>query len=419
MATRKRVLVLGAGAAGLAATMALERASAGIPGLEVCLVDQQNYHLFQPLLYQVVTGGVEPGHICFAVRSMLRGGGNTPPVVFRESRVDEIDLARRRVTTDSGAIDWDYLVIALGSTTDFLGVPGAEENALPLKSLRDGITIHNRILDQYEAALREPEGPRLRKLLTFAVVGGGATGVELVASIGDFVSKVMVRDYPKMTALVRVVLVESKDHLLGGMKPEAARLALRRLRARGVEVSLQTRVSQVWQDGLRSKDGLTLSTGLVVWVTGIKPAPVAAVLPFDRAGDGRFIVSPTLEVPETPGVYVVGDCAHLPQPTGEGAYPPTGQIAVRQGLACARNIINAATGREPAPFDYRYKGELISMGRNVAIAQIGQLAFDGFPAWLLWRVYYLGKLMGFRSKLSVAVDWSLAYFYRRNTARLE
>ncbi len=178
MATRQRVLVLGAGAAGLAATMALERASAGIAGLEVCLVDQQNYHLFQPLLYQVATGGVEPGHICFAVRSMLRGGGNTPPVVFRESRVDEIDLARKRVTTDSGVLDWDYLVIALGSTTNFLDVPGAEENALPLKSLRDGITVHNRIIDQYEAALREPEESRRRELLSFAVVGGGATGVD-------------------------------------------------------------------------------------------------------------------------------------------------------------------------------------------------------------------------------------------------
>lgn len=419
MASRQRVLVLGAGAAGLAATMALERASAGIPGLEVCLVDRQNYHLFQPLLYQVVTGGVEPGHICFAVRSMLRGGGNTPPVVFRESRVDEIDLARKRVTTDRGALDWDYLVIALGSTTNFLDVPGAEENALPLKSLRDGITVHNRIIDQYEAALREPEESRRRELLSFAVVGGGATGVELAASIGDFVNKVMVRDYPEMTPLVRVVLVEGRDHLLTGMKPEVARLALRRLRARGIEVLLEKRVSRVSHGDIRSEDGQAVPTGLVVWVTGVKPVPVVAALPFDRERDGRFIVSPTLEVPETPGVYVVGDCAHLPQPTGEGAYPPTGQIAVRQGLACAGNIIKAVTGRQPSPFDYRYKGELISMGRNVAIAQIGQLAFDGFPAWLLWRVYYLGKLMGFRSKLSVALDWSLAYFYHRNTARLE
>lgn len=415
----KRVLILGAGAAGLSAALELERASASEPGLEVTLVDQHNYHLFLPLLYQVVTGGVEPGHICFPLRSLLRKGGTAGPVRFRQNFIQSLDVDRKRVTTDDGELEWDYLVLALGSTTDFFGLADIEKNALPLKSLRDGISLHNRILDSLEAALLEEDEQRRHELLNFVLVGGGATGVELAASIQDFVRKVLIRDYPSLTPHVRVILVEARDCILTGMKAEMARVAFNRLRSQGVEVLLGTRISKAWPGGVETADGQIIPTHTVIWVAGVKPVAVVGSLPLDKASDGRTLVNQNLEAPALPGVYILGDCAYVTQEPGPEPYPPTGQIAVRQGLACARNILNAIRGKPQQPFRYKYKGELISMGRNVAVAQIGNRAFDGFPAWLLWRTYYLGKLMGFKSKLSVALDWSFAYFYRRNTARLE
>lgn len=416
---KKRVLILGAGSAGLSAALELERASGKHAELEVTLIDQNNYHLFLPLLYQVVTGGVEPGHICFPLRSLLIRGGTDGPVSFRESRIQSLDLDRRRAATDDAELEWDYLVVALGSATNFYGLADIEHNSLTLKSLRGGITIHNRILDSYEAALRESDEQRRQELLTFVIVGGGATGVELTSSIQDFVRKVLVRDYPTLTPQVRVALVDARERILPDMKASLAKVALKRLSSQGVEVLLGSRIAKAWPAGVQTADGQIIPTRTVIWVAGVKPVPVVESLPLDKAGDGRIPVKDTLEVAGLPGVYIVGDSAYLPQWPGSEPYPPTGQIAVRQGLACARNIINAIEGKPQRPFRYKYKGELISMGRNVAVAQVGRFAFDGFPAWLLWRTYYLGKLMGFKSKLSVALDWSFAYFYQRNTARLE
>jgi len=226
---KKRVVILGAGAAGLNAALELERASAEIPELDVTLVDQHNYHLFLPLLYQVVTGGIEPGHISFPLRSLLRQGGTAGPVTFRESRVWSIDVDKRRVITDDGELEWDYLVVALGSTTNYLGLADIEKNTLPLRTLADAITIVNRILDSYKAALLEGDEQRRRELLTFVLVGGGATGVELAASIGDFVRKVLIRDYPFLTPQVRLILAEARAYILPEMGPEMAEVALKRL----------------------------------------------------------------------------------------------------------------------------------------------------------------------------------------------
>ncbi len=416
---KKRVLILGAGSAGLSAALELQRNRSTEPRLEITLVDQHNYHLFTPLLYQVVTGGVEPGHISFPLRSLLHHGGVVGPVMFRQSQIQGIDLDKKKVITDNGELGWDYLVVALGSTTNFFDLSDGENHALSLKSLRDGIDLHNRILDRYEAALLEADEQCRREFLTFVIVGGGSTGVELAASIQDYVRKVLIRDFPSLTPQVRVVLAEARDNILLEMKVEMREVALRRLRSQGVEVLLGTHIVKAWSGGVETASGQTIPTRTAIWVAGIKPVGIAQSLPLDKASDGRILVNRNLEAPAIPGVYIVGDCAYLPQEPGSEPYPPTGQIAVRQGMTCARNILNAVAGKPLLPFRYKYKGELISMGRNVAVAQIGNQAFDGLAAWLLWRIYYLGKLMGFRNKLSVALDWSFAYVYRRNTARLE
>ncbi|MFO7996180.1 MAG: NAD(P)/FAD-dependent oxidoreductase [Dehalococcoidia bacterium] len=422
---KKRVLILGAGAAGIGAALELKKASTGTPGLEVTLVDQRDYHHPLPFIWQVVSGSVEPGRITFPLDALLKRRGTAGPVMFKQSMVQGIDAKRKVVDTDDGELEWDYLVVALGSTTNFFGMADIEEYSLTLKSLKDAVNIHNRVLDNYEAALREEDEQRQRELLTFVVVGGGPSGIELVAAIQDFVRKALVRDYPSLTPHVRVLLVEAQDALLSGLKAKMSELAISRLRSRGIEILLKTRITRVGPDGIQTADGQTIPTRTVIWVAGVKPAAVAESLPFDKAKGGRVLVNQYLEVPGASGVYVVGDCAYSLQEHGSTPYPPTQQVAQRQGPACARNIIRTIRGKEQRPFRYKFKGQVIYMGRNLVVAQLGNRVFDGFIAALLRRVYYLwvfisylGLSTEFKRKLGAIRDWVPAYFYRRNTSYL-
>lgn len=423
---KKRVLILGAGAAGISTALELKKASAGAPELEVTLVDQRNYHHPLPFIWQVVSGSVEPGHISFPLHALLRRRGAEGPVKFRQSQVQGIDVEKKVVSTDTGKLKWDYLVVALGSTTNFFGMADVEENSLNLKSLRDAVDIHNHILDNYEVALRERDEQRRRELLTFVVVGGGPSGIELAAAIQDFVRKALIRDYPSLMSQTRVLLVEAQDALLSGMKAKMSELAISRLRSRGIEVLLKTRITKVLSGGIQTADGQTIPTRTVIWVAGVKPVAVVESLPFEKAKGGRIVVNQYLEVPESPGVYVLGDCAYSLQENGSVPYPPTQQVAGRQGPACARNIVRAMRGKEQLPFRYKFKGQVIYMGRNLVVAQLGNRVFDGFAAGLLRRVYYLwifisylGLPTEFRRKLGAVCGWIPAYFYHRNTAHLE
>jgi len=420
------VLILGAGAAGISAALELKKASAGTPGLEVTLVDQWGYHLLLPFVWQVVSGSIEPCHISFPLHALLRKGGAAGPVKFKQSRVQGIDVEKKVVSSDDGELKWDYLVVALGSTTNFFGMADVEKNSLVLKSLNDAVNIHNHILDNYEEALREGDEQRRRELLTFAVVGGGPTGIELAAAIQDFVRKVLVRNYPSLTPQVRVLLVEAQDALLSGMKAKMSELAISRLRSRGIEILLKTRITKVLSGGIQTADGQTIPTRTVIWVAGVKPVAVVESLPFEKAKGGRIVVNQYLEVPESPGVYVLGDCAYSLQENGSVPYPPTQQVAGRQGPACVRNIICTMRGQDQLPFRYKFKGQVIYMGRNLVLAQLGDRIFDGFAAVLVRRLYYLWVVISylglpteFRRKMGAICSWIPAYFYRRNTAHLE
>ena len=422
---KNRVLILGAGAAGISAALEFKKASAGIPGLEVTLVDQRDYHHPLPFIWQVVSGSVEPEHITFPLHDLLRRGGTAGPVMLKQTMVQSIDVERSVVDTDDGELGWDHLVVALGSTTNFFGMADVEEGSLSLKSLRDAVNLHNRILDNYEAALREGDVQRQCELLAFVVVGGGPSGIELVAAIQDFLGKALIRNYPSLTPQVRVLLVEAQDALLSGLNARMSELAISRLRSRGIEVLLKTRITRVGPDGVQTADGQTIPTRTVIWVAGVKPVAAVGALPFDKAKDGRITVNQYLEVPQSPGVYVIGDCAYLLQENNSRPYPPTQQVAQRQGPACARNIIRAMRGEEQRPFRYKFKGQLIYMGRNLAVAQLGNRVFDGLTAALLRRVYYLwafisylGLSTEFERKLGAVRDWIPAYFYRRNTSHL-
>jgi NADH dehydrogenase len=417
---------LGAGAAGISAALALKQASARLPGLEVTLVDERDYHHPIPFIWPVISGSVEPGHISFPLPALLSKGGAKGPVKFRQSRVESIDAVRKVVSTDNGELEWDYLIVALGCTTNFFGMADAEEHSLTLRSVSDAVSTHNRIVDSYEAALRQEDEQRRRELLTFAVVGGGPTGVELVAAIQDFALKALTSKYPYLTPQARVLLVEAQGALLSGLKPKMSELAVDRLRARGVEVLLESRITKVWSDGIQTADGQTIPTRTVVWVAGVVPVGVVGALPFNKARDGRIIVNQYLEVPESPGIYVLGDCAYSLQENSSVPYPPTHQVAARQGPACARNIVAAIRGQDQRPFRYEFKGQVVYLGRNIALAQLGNRVFDGFAAAMVRRVYYLwaftsylGLPTEFRRKLGAVRDWVPAYFYRRNTTHMD
>jgi NADH dehydrogenase len=423
---KKKVLILGAGAAGISAALELKKASARTPGLDVTLVDQRNYHHPLPFIWHVVSGSVEPGDISFPLHTLLRRRGAEGVVKFKQGWVQAIDVEKKVVSTDAGKLKWDYLVVALGSTTNFFGMSDVEKNSLSFKSLKDAVDIHNRILDNYESALLERNEERRRELLTFVVVGGGPSGIELAAAIQDFVSKALVRDYPSLMSQTRVLLVEAQDALLSGLGAKVSELAIDRLRSRGIEVLLKTRITKVLSGGIQTADGQAISTSTVIWVAGVKPVDVVESLPFEKAKGGRIVVNQYMEVPESPGVYGLGDCAHLLQENSSVPYPPTQQVAQRQGPACARNIIRAMLGQDQLPFRYKFKGQVIYMGRNLVVAQLGNRVFDGFAAALLRRVYYLwvfisylGLATEFKRKMGTVGNWIPAYFYRRNTDHLE
>lgn len=424
--SKTKVVILGAGSAGVSVALGLKRSAAKMRGVEVTLVDQKNYHPILPLSYQVVTGSVAPSHISVPIRKMLGRPGKAGAIRFRQGHIQAVDVEKKTVATDAGDIGWDYLVVALGSTTNFFGMSDIESIALPFRSVKDGIEIHNRIIENYEAAMAVEDEQRQRELLTFVVIGGGPTGVELSAQIREFTDKVLAKWYPAVAPLTRVVLVEAQNAVLATMKPRTQKLAAAKLQARGVELKLGIRITKAWPGGVQTSDGDTIPAGAVIWTAGIKPVPEVAAMPFEKAKDGRILVNEHLQVPGLERVYALGDCTFLEQRNGSGPYPPSFQVAFRQGRVCARNITKAIKGKPQGRYGSRFLGQVYYVDRNVAVAELSGLVFDGYAAGVIRRalfiamlVSYGGFLTGFRTKLSAAVDWTFSYFYKRNTARIE
>jgi len=422
----KRVVILGAGSAGISTAIGLNNAIRKSSGIEVILLDQNNYLTAFPLIYQVVTGSVSPSHISFPLRKLFRKRSGHDVVNFRQNHIQGIDVDKKIVLTDEGELRWDYLIIALGSITNFFGMSDLEQVALPFRSMKDSIAIHNLIVDNYERALSTEDEQNRRRLLTFVIVGGGPTGVELAAHIREFADRVLANYYPSISKLVRVILLEAQDTLLAGMKAKTKELAISRLKSRGVEVMLKTRLVKAWQGGIQTVQGETILTSAVIWCAGIKPVSIVKTLPFDKAKDGRIIINNYLQVKGRSGVYALGDCAFLEQANGMGPYPPTFQVAYRQGRLCARNIINDIKGKPLHPYKSKFLGQVFYLDRNTAIAQLYGRVFDGYLAGIIRRalfigmlIYYGGIFTGLKIKLSAALDWLFAYFYNRNTARIE
>lgn len=409
-----RVVILGAGFGGLTAAQTLvERLAPGQAA--ITLVDRMNYHLFTPLLYQIAACGVDPWDTAQPVREIVRGYG----ITFRQSAVQSIDLDARAVHLDNGTLPYDYLIVALGSTTNFFHEASAEQHALPMKTIPQALAIRDRVIGAFERAATLPDGDERRKLLTFVVVGGGATGTELTASLADLLYNVLPPQYPRIDfAAVRLVMIESEDRPIASMAEKLGAAALDRLHAQGVEVILKTKASEIGPDYVQTDTGETIKTATPIWATGVRANAVAAGLASAHGKDGTLTVDNHLRLPDHPEVYAVGDNAAYMRPDTHDLAPMLAWVANQEGKTAAANIAAAITGDAPASFHLRPLGSAVSLGRNDDAAQFGPVAVDGLLGWLAWRAIHLAKISAFRGKLGVALDWTYAYFYRRDTARL-
>lgn len=414
----QRILILGGGFGGVYAALHLEKAFAAQDDVEVVLVNQDNYLLFSPMLAEVSSSSIEAKHIAPPIRAFFR------KVRFRDSRVRAIDLENRVIHARHCqrcapyALEFDHLVLALGSRTHFHGLPGVEENALPLKTLTDAMVLRNHVIDVLEHADMETDPELRRELLTVVVAGAGFAGVEAAAELNDFFHWAN-RFYPNVQPKeVRVILVASGARVLPGLHEDLAAYAHRLLVRRGVEVRLGTAVTRASSGGIDLQDGSHIPTRTLVWTAGVAPNSLLERLPLQKER-ARIVVNDFLEVSGYPGVWAIGDCAYSPDPKSGLPYPPTAQHAVRQGRHVAENIVATLQGRPKKPFTFSSLGQLVPLGRRSAIAEILGFKCRGFLAWWLWRTIYLYKLPGLERKIRVALDWTLDLFLPRDIVLLK
>ena len=406
---RPTVVIVGAGFGGLRAARALRKTP-----VDVVLVDRHNYHLFQPLLYQVATAGLEPEQIARPVRAILRRQSNTE---FRMTEVTGLDPSGKRIVTTDGPIAYDYLILAVGGETNFFGLESVPRHGFGLKDIPEAIRIRNHVLHAFERAMLEADPERRRAELTFVVVGGGPTGVEMAGALSELIRLVLVKDYPRLNVKdVRVLLLEATDRLLAAMPPRLREAAAETLWRKHVEVRFGATVADY--DGARVslKSGEVIPASTLIWAAGVKAVSLTGRLGLPTAQQGRVAVDPTLEVPGHPGIYVIGDAAYLE--VAGAPLPMMAPVAIQMAETTAENIRRRIAGQPPVQFRYRDPGSLATIGRNAAVAYIRGIGFKGFPAWVVWLVVHIIQLIGFRNKLFVLLNWAWDYFFYERAARL-
>jgi NADH:ubiquinone reductase (H+-translocating) len=403
------VVILGAGFAGLSAAKALRKAA-----LRVTVVDRRNHHLFQPLLYQVATAGLNPSDIASPVRRILRKQANVD-VLLAEARA--IDLDRKRVLLDAGELQFDHLIIATGASHSYFGHPEWEELAPGLKSIEDALEIRRRVLLAYERAEQETDPVERERLMTFLVVGGGPTGVELAGALAEIARNALARDFRRIDpARSRVVLIEAGPRILVTYPPELSASAVRQLQSLGVEVRTGDPVVGIDRSGASLGDG-RIEAGTVLWAAGVAASPLAAALQVPLDKQGRVRVTSRLNVPGYPDVYVVGDMAMIER-EGKEPVPGVAPAAMQQGRYAADSIQRQLRGQPSEPFHYVDKGSLATIGRAAAVAELGRLRFSGFVAWFVWLAVHIMFLVGFRNRVLVFLEWLWSYITYDRGARL-
>jgi NADH dehydrogenase len=400
------VVVVGAGFGGLAAARTLLGGA-----VAVTLVDANNFHTFQPLLYQVATAGLDGENVAYAIRGSVRGRHRRPSnVTVRMARVIAVDLAGHAIVlTDGERVPYDTLVLASGAVSNDFGVPGVAEHALPLKHVDDAVALRIRVLSRFEEAAEDPalvaDGA-----LDIVICGGGPTGVEMAGGLHELYRKVLARDFAQLPVRdARITLVEMGDRLLAPFTPASSKRARRALARRGVDVRFGVAVDRIEKEMVHLSDGTKLRAGTIVWATGVKAEGLAATLGTPTTRGGRLVVEPDLSVPGHPEVFVIGDIAAAPGADG-AALPQVAQPAIQGGKHVARQIMRRLRGEPTEPFHYHDKGQMATIGRHDAVTELANgWRFSGPLGWLAWLGLHLVYLMGFRNRIKVFVDWVWNY----------
>jgi len=406
---RPRVVILGAGFGGLEAAKTLSR----VP-VDITLIDRQNYHCFQPLLYQVATAALSPADVAWPIRHILRRQQNV--VVFMAD-VTGIDAVNRRVETAAGSFDFDYLVIATGATHSYFGHAEWAAFAPGLKRIEDATAVRRSILSAFERAEIADDETQNRRLLTFVIVGGGPTGVELAGAIAEVARQTLARDFRRINPrMSRIILIEAGPRLLPAFSAQHSKYAQDTLQAMGVEVLTSTRVTGCDAHGVDLEHG-RIDAGSVVWAAGIMASPAADWLRSDHDRAGRIIVGPDLSLPGHANIFVIGDTASVQDATGRSV-PGLAPAAKQMGHYVGRLIAARLAARAMPPFRYRDQGVLATIGRRAAIVEFGPVQLKGFIGWVFWSVAHIYFLIGLRNRFVVAITWLWSYVTFQRGARL-
>jgi NADH dehydrogenase len=415
-----RLVILGGGFGGLDVARSVSRSRAARGYWDTLLVDKENFFQFNPLLPAVAVGAVETRHIVYPLREMARHRS----IRFHKNKAIRIDLARRCVVLHNGLSEsWDTLVIAVGSVTNWFGVPGAERHARPFKTLVDATTLRARVVELFEMAEQARSDAQRRRLLSFVIVGGGVTGVEVAAELIEMTRDTLLPRYPSLSpSHVSVTLVEGGDRLVPAARPEHSRYVERFLTQRGVRVVLKALAREVAPHAVTLADGRRLEAFTLVWTAGVTPPPLVRELPVRHHTDGRILVDEHLRALGEDGVplhevYVIGDCAASPRPDGR-MQPQLSQTAIAMGSHVGDTLVRRAHGLPPERFSFRDAGYIISLGKHSSVLDLFGLPMSGRLAWLFWAAAYLIKMVGLRKQIEVGIDHVTHFFFEHDTSQI-
>jgi NADH dehydrogenase len=402
MSKQKKVVIIGAGFGGIEMAKAFKNQP-----VDVLLIDKNNYHNFQPLMYQVATGGLEPGSIAYPVRRIFRKQNN---LRFRLAEVISINTDQNSIDSSIGKIDYDYLVIATGSQNNFFNFEPVKEKLLTLKSINDSLHLRNVVIKNLEKALAEYRREPRAEIMNIAIVGGGPAGLELAGALAEMKRYVLPRDFPELEIeKMQINLYEAAPRLLASMSQESSRKSLEFVQDLGVNVFLDTKVTSYDGREMTLEDGSSFLTDTVVWTAGVKGAPVHGLEPDTIVTGNRISVDRFNKVKDLENVYAIGDVASHMSENNEKGLPMLAPVAQQQGKFLAKNIIRKINGEAPLPFVYRDKGSMATIGRNKAVVDLPSKSFQGVFAWFVWMFVHIMSLVGFRNKLVALIDWTSNY----------
>lgn len=408
-----RIVIVGGGFAGINFAKQL----AGKQDIEIILIDRNNYHFFPPLLYQVATSFIEPSNISYPFRKMFQEKGN---IYFHYGSLVQINSAAKNIETTSGKFDYDFLVLAMGTETNFFGMANVEKNALPMKNIDDALQIRNHLLIQLEKATRIHDVSKRQKLLNIVIAGGGPTGVEVSGMLAEMSKKIVYKDYPEFKDhQLDIYLIDAADKLLGSMSQKSQKEALTTLSKLGVNIKLGLSVKDYDNGNVVLSDGTSIETATLIWASGVMGRK-APGLPTESIGRGRrVIVDGYNKVIGVDGIYALGDlCYQTADANYPNGHPQLAQVAIQQGLLLASNLLLVQSGKSMKPFSYKDKGSMAIIAKYKAVVDLPKGFFKGFMAWLTWLFIHIIPLVGFGNKAKVLYNWFWSFFTNDPTLRL-